>query len=56
MIEILSTINKLLDLKIVQWGLLALVTIQLLSAIWFGFKYNALKLDQAKLLYQNTEC
>ena len=47
--QILVVINKLLDLKIVQWVLLALVIMQILSNVWFGIKYNALRLDNALL-------
>lgn len=47
--EILTVINRLLDLKIVQWALLALVIVQIIGNVWFGIKYNALRLDNALL-------
>lgn len=45
--EWLTVINRLLDLKIVQWGLLALAIVQIVGGFWFGIKYNALKLENA---------
>lgn len=49
MMEILAVINKVLDLKIVQWALLALFAMQLIGNMWIGFKYNALRLENAIL-------
>lgn len=45
--EILAIINKILDLKIVQWALLAAVAVMLVGNIWFTIKYNGLRLDNA---------
>ena len=49
MIEILTVINKFLDLKIIQWALLVSCAILIVGGIWSGFKYNALKLEHAFL-------
>jgi hypothetical protein len=49
MMEILSVINKLLDLKIVQWALLVLATGQLFCLFWSGLKYSTLKTEHAFL-------
>lgn len=52
--EILVIINKILDLKIVQWGLLTLLVILLAGQVWFGIKYNGLRLNNAILKSDNA--
>jgi hypothetical protein len=49
MVEIFAVINKILDLKIVQWALLTLCVALLASSIWGTLKYNALRLENALL-------
>lgn len=55
MIEILSVINKFLDLKIVQWGLVAVLLGGIIFSVYFGFKYNTLKLEHAYLEVEATK-
>lgn len=49
MVEIFAIINKVLDLKIVQWALLGVVVFMLVGNVWFTLKYNKLRLDNALL-------
>lgn len=49
MIAVLQTINSLLDIKLVQWLLVAIILAGIVSGTVFGFKYNSLRLKTAFL-------
>jgi hypothetical protein len=45
----LLAINRLLDLKIVQWGLLVLCGMMIIGAVVAGIKYQALRIENGLL-------